>query len=66
MKKSIVTISELVELGYPRKAIERACHSIYGNMFCHKLNENKKTSKYMIRLEKFEQLWDRGVFARED
>lgn len=59
--KTVVSITELVEMGYPRNLVKRAVNSIYGSMFARRTSP---TGKWYINLEKFEEYWNRGILER--
>ena len=56
--KEIVSITELVKMGYPEKAVREAVHSIYAKRFAVRTSPR---GKFYINLEKFRAWWERDA-----
>lgn len=53
--KEIVTIRELVEMGYPEKVVRQSCRSSEARRFARK---NAPKGKYYINYEKWKEYWN--------
>lgn len=62
MEKIMVSISELVKMGYPERSVREAVNGSYGNLFARRTS---KRGKWIINLPKFQDYWDRGNFEQE-
>ena len=55
--KLVYTITQMVELGYPRKAVEMACHGQYAKDFAQRTS---KRGRWYITLKPFQEHWNNG------
>lgn len=59
--KTVVSITELTKMGYPRESIKRAVNGMYGNLFARRTSPK---GKWFINLAKFEEYWNKGILER--
>ena len=59
--KPVMKINELTELGFSRTFLLNACHSQHAKKFVFR---NGKRGDFMIDTQKFDQLNEKGAFAR--
>ena len=57
--KTIVSITELSQMGYPREAVKRAVNGRHRHRFATRTNAK---GKWFINLKAFEDCWNRGLF----
>lgn len=61
--KTVMSITELTKMGYPRESIKRAVNGMYGNMFARRTSPR---GKWLINVKKFEEYWNRGILERSN
>jgi len=61
-EKILYKITELVELGFPRRAVEMAVHSKYSSEFARRTSPH---GHWYINLKNFQRCWDEGKILRQ-
>ncbi len=59
--KPIMSVTEMSKLGFSKDFLYQAIHSRYGTSFARRTG-NSKNAKYYIDTEKFNKLYECGVF----